>query len=1127
MKSSNSQSEKNAKKNLENIISNYLSSNPMLRSDRKTNEIEMRFGKNKKQTIGKMDFDNVAQTLINHGFKMENPNGFYSLRMYPEYLDGRTGQFKQSRIRAEVVGKDLIQKYCETNSLQKILDMPSTNYEKLKFTQKTKPKDQNEKYIDYADFDDFNMRVAFQLEQTYTARAPIIKTMVDNWMNSKKTYRLLHRIRFVHPTLPIFADLSILKNSKKTGNVPMKFYNIQDANVFDSPESYEIEMEIDNTMMGTGRPYDNVKSIVDVIRKSLRIVLCGLQQTNYPISYIEEENIQNEYMKLLFGEDHEQSSRITPQNFIGPSSHTLEIQNIVEKNENLSIPNIREEYTVTDKADGERQLLFINSEGKLYTINTNMHVIFTGAKTVQEDLFNSLLDGEFIKKDKNDTIINLFAAFDIYYKNKRSCREFKFVQTTTGEKNDENEKNEKKDKDVYRLALLKLFVNKLKIEHITKTDEACKFNVEIKNFYTTSNNVSIFEACSNILSNIDDGIYRYETDGLIFTPANKMVGEDDDGVVGPLKKSSWKHSFKWKPPEFNTVDFLVTVKKDQTGKDEIKSIFEDGVNVATDSSFTQYKTLILRCGYNEKIHGYLNPFHDMNNENFAKEESEQKKYKPVPFQPTNPYDNKACYANMLLKNSKDMITENGETFGENMIVEFKYDLTKENGWKWIPLRVRYDKTHELHNGMPNYGNAYHVANSIWQTIHNPITNIMIKSGQEIPDEIHNNEGENTYDADEGVYYNRDSSAVKKTRSLRDFHNLYVKNTLIKSVSNQKDTLIDYACGKAGDLHKWIYAKLAFVLGIDISKDNIHNRLDGACARYLKDKASFRSMPGALFVNGNSGLNIRDGQAFNTQKDRELAQAIFGNGPKDQVLLGKGVYKNYGVAEEGFHVSSCQFALHYFFENAASLHNFARNLSECTRLNGYFIGCCYDGKTVFKMLQNKEKGEKMTLMENGRKMFEMTKDYHETGFSDDDTSLGYSIQIFQETIGKTFREYLVNFDYFIDVMETYGFKVLSKEEANPLGLPNGSGMFDEMFHSMETEISSMRAAKHKYKNAPSMTLNEKKVSFLNRYFVFQKMRHVNAEKLFKIKTTVDVRKEDAEEEAPPIIIKKQRRKIVIV
>ena len=31
----------------------------------------------------------------------------------------------------------------------------------------------------------------------------------------------------------------------------------------------------------------------------------------------------------------------------------------------------------------------------------------------------------------------------------------------------------------------------------------------------------------------------------------------------------------------------------------------------------------------------------------------------------------------------------------------------------------------------------------------------------------------------------------------------------------------------GDLSKWIDAKLSFVYGIDVSKDNIENRIDGA------------------------------------------------------------------------------------------------------------------------------------------------------------------------------------------------------------------------------------------------------------------------------------------------------------
>jgi hypothetical protein len=79
-----------------------------------------------------------------------------------------------------------------------------------------------------------------------------------------------------------------------------------------------------------------------------------------------------------------------------------------------------------------------------------------------------------------------------------------------------------------------------------------------------------------------------------------------------------------------------------------------------------------------------------------------------------------------------------------------------------------------------------------------------------------------------VYYNKTSKDTE-TRCLRDFHNLYVKRKLIMSVGNRGNTLIDYAVGKGGDLSKWISAGVDFVFGVDVSRDNIHNNLDGACA----------------------------------------------------------------------------------------------------------------------------------------------------------------------------------------------------------------------------------------------------------------------------------------------------------
>ena len=74
------------------------------------------------------------------------------------------------------------------------------------------------------------------------------------------------------------------------------------------------------------------------------------------------------------------------------------------------------------------------------------------------------------------------------------------------------------------------------------------------------------------------------------------------------------------------------------------------------------------------------------------------------------------------------------------------------------------------------------------------------------------------------------------------------------VSEPGNTLIDYAVGKAGDMSKWISAQLSFVYGLDLFRDNISNKIDGACARYLTAKKKYDIIPDALFVQGNTAKN---------------------------------------------------------------------------------------------------------------------------------------------------------------------------------------------------------------------------------------------------------------------------------
>jgi hypothetical protein len=213
------------------------------------------------------------------------------------------------------------------------------------------------------------------------------------------------------------------------------------------------------------------------------------------------------------------------------------------------------------------------------------------------------------------------------------------------------------------------------------------------------------------------------------------------------------------------------------------------------------------------------------------------------------------------------------------------------------------------------------------------------------------------------------------------------------------------------------------------------------------------------------------------------------------------------------VGSCQFALHYFFANNDSLQGFLRNVSECVKEGGYFIGTCYDGKKIFEALKDKKRGESSIIIQEGdSKVWEIIKEYDSQLFTPDESSIGYAINVYQETINKYFREYLVNFDYLVRVMENYGFKPLTASEAKEIGLPDGIGNFKQL-----------------YKPSYRMSADERKISYFNNYFVFKKVRQVDAGKVklslsdesaneikLNIEDTIKIRKP----------IKKKKKKLVI-
>ena len=1096
-------SEKTNDEQLFELIKSYTREN-------KEKELEVRFGINTSTNpITRENFENVINKFKSYGFKLLNDEGSYHLNINSEYVDSKTGLKKLSNLRTEIYGFNNIQNYCKKNSFD-IENVP--NY--INFSKKSRIKHDTVigKFYDHIIYDDFQFRINYKNEIALEPNDRFVRILLESWNDSKKIFRFIKRYTLVHDKYPFKIDCSVVKTSKQRKNARNNYwmvpqYNIKDSGVFDNIEHFEIELELTkiNNNNNIGRELINkyneiyndksVRYLIQVLKKGIKMVMSGIQESNYPISYKEQSNILKEYIELTYDdkkkkikkeellEDRNEYRRQNRKNFIGPSSVSLELKHIINNEEQI---NILKNYTVTDKADGVRKLLYISKTGKIYLFDINLNVVFTGCIVKNKKIFETIIDGEFVLNDKNGVFINKFLAFDLYFANKEDYRSYPLYPAP------DMKYKKQVDKNKFRLKMLEAIITVLKMENgiqsIVKSKPA-PMKIEMKKFY---NNIdkNIFSQCNEILNKQSDKIFEYEIDGLIFTPIDKSVGSDEIGEHS--KQSTWIHSFKWKPPEYNTIDFLITTKKDGKGYDIIGNLFQDGINTTKIDSIVQYKTVILRVGFSQKNHGFLNPQENIIQNIFPKREPYYNDYKPVPFYPTDPtpnYDIHVCNIPLsIIGNKKLMMTEDKkQTFENDMIVEFRFDPNAEANWQWIPIRVRHDKTYAYRKGKNNFGNDYKTANSVWKSINNPVTKDMITTGENIPNYVDN----------EMIYYKKENIKQTTTRSLRDFHNKYVKHKLIKQVSNKGEYLIDMTVGKAGDLYKWIDSELSVVIGLDNSKDNIENQLDGACTRYIKQKQGKKNIPKAMFLHADSKMNIVNGKAFYDEKSRQIMNSIYGKGVKDPDKIGEGIYNLYGVGKEGFDVVSNQFSIHYFFENFDTLLGFVQNVSENCKKNGYFIGTCYDGKKIFKLLKNIKINSSLVKKDDDKISWSIKKKYNKNEIQNDKRSLGYKIDVFQESINQSISEYLVNFDYFTELLDNFGFVPCPAKDLQKMHFKNSIGSFEELYNEMEENIKLNRIKKHYIGDALNMTNNEKEISFLNNYFIYKKIRNVNSEKMVNI------------------------------
>ena len=277
-----------------------------------------------------------------------------------------------------------------------------------------------------------------------------------------------------------------------------------------------------------------------------------------------------------------------------PKPITLEIDNIRELSGNLSndFTNIRRRYSVTDKADGFRALLYFNPDGQAYIIDTNMNIMKLDVPEIGE-LRNIVIDGEYVKQTKDGRTFNRYLCFDIYFKN----IELEMIEKTSIEKRVQgisvSEDSESQESHMapyitnntgfsYRNPLQDN-ENKDRITVLQEVVEIMKTrgidNVDVKEFYFSdyeTDPMSIFKV-SNRCFNTER---PYKIDGLIYTPMDLRVGEkyltEDNKEEYLLDINSltgtWNSVFKWKPPIENSIDFFVEYKQFKGAQSQIRKI---------------------------------------------------------------------------------------------------------------------------------------------------------------------------------------------------------------------------------------------------------------------------------------------------------------------------------------------------------------------------------------------------------------------------------------------------------------------------------------------------------------------------------------------------------------------------
>jgi hypothetical protein len=960
-----------------------------------------------------------------------------------------------NNIRFTLEGAGVIQAYCRDNRLT---GKPFTAMLK-------------EEIADAAPvvLDSYAVKAKLKREIPLSADDARVKEALSNWDKIGKHFRNIQRFEFTAPgSVPVRFDVSLVRENQ--GRPARTF---QESRITGATPRYEVEVELTAKRDTT----DGAAAARHLVR-GISWILQGRQR-----SYVLVSNAAADYIResvgRIFGlgtaaSNGRRGNRAGPQapfRYPGPQPATLERKHILPAKE-PGVPNVRlmpGGYNVTDKADGLRCLLFVSDNGRIFLVDGGGRVYATGRET-EKKMAGLVLDGEWIRRDRAGAHISHYYAFDIMAAaggdTGVAALPFMVAGAMAGSAAAAGT----------RQTAMAAAVGALMgaAQTVRGVPPAHNIQFSTKTFRSAggAGDDSIFRDAA--AATLDSAAATpYNTDGLIFTP---------NAAPLPLGRGTWAEQLKWKPSSENTIDFLVMVERERGRDGKPTAVEAIGSKYREDAGHSvRFKTLRLFVGSSHDA-AYADPRTTVMDPSIPLPASmAEGEWREVEFRPTDPRDPMAsvCYlaigegmadpagaapaATALEPDLNHIRTESGDIIQSNMIVEMAYYPERAPGWRWVPKRVRHDKTERWLAQQATGGrkggtmNADWVANSIWNSIHNPVTREAITSGiveycPAVPAALFGGAGVRRTPA-------RDALRVQ---CFRNFVEDWVKRRYMYGpVVPAGGAILDMAMGNGTDINRWIASGAAYIVGATVTAANLNDPADGAYRRLLDKMVSLggrAATPPMVFVQADGLRRLTTGDAGLTPEDQGLLNRELGAG---------------GPGAGGFDVVSAAGVLSDACRDEATMAGFLTNVADTLKVGGYLVGYGLDGDAVARLLRTGD-----GIGRDGHAdVWAMMKRYG-TGIGSivppSAAGLGLAVDVDFISDGTSRSEFLVSWPYMMSRFQECGIDSLTPEECGALGLPTSTQMFAET-------LAVAAAAGENYAMSPAI----RGYADLHRWFVLKR------------------------------------------